>query len=198
MNKNNPKYIVIHCTDVSHTLIKDQYNSVNKYHKSIDFPQSRSGSFVGYHSLITGGKEYICKEDDEEGAHCNNVVNGVSVNLQSLGVCIGFDGDIEYPTGEDFRLFKLRVLRWQEKYNIPDIDVRFHRDFNTSKTCAGSLLGQDWIKALLKKETVPMPPSVTPSIKPLEQCLKQEAIIKMQGGILRQILDILLSWSKMS
>lgn len=184
---NQPIKILIHATDTSQAVGKDQYNSVNSYHKSLDFPRSKTGSYVGYHRLITGGKNYKCREDDEIGAHCNSTTeDGKSLNVQSLGVCVGFDGDIEYMTPEHYELLKTQVTDWQEKYNIPDSEVYFHRDFNLNKTCPGTLLGKEWLYQLLKK---------TPNIKPKEQCEKQEAIIKElkeQVGVFNKILLLLM------
>jgi hypothetical protein len=186
--KNNPTKIIIHTSDVPYETIRDQFNSINSYHKSEGFPVSRAGIFVGYHSLITGGRNYKCKEDDEEGAHTNNVFNGISMNLQSLGVCIGFDGDIEYPTVEHFKLLKEQVFTWQDKYGIPDEEVYFHRDWNKAKTCPGSLLTKEWKKALLLREA---------KAKPGSQCEKQEAIIAERDkeiSALKKLIASLKEW----
>lgn len=156
---NKPKYIVIHCTDVSERDIWDQFKSVNTYHKSRDFDLSRLGFYVGYHVLITGGKAYQAREDDEMGCHCNQSVDGITMNLQSLGVCIGFDGDIEMPSPVHYDLLKKQVMRWQRLYNIPKENVFFHRHFATNKTCPGALLDQNWLDILLQynPEILPNP-----------------------------------------
>lgn len=162
---NKPKKILVHCSDVSQTELKDQFNSINKYHKDVrEFPVSSLGIYVGYHRLITGGKNYKCREDFEIGAHCNNVVDGLSMNLQALGVGVGFDGDIEMPTTEHVKLLQQQIWEWQDKHTISNKDVEFHRDYATNKTCPGRLITREWLDEILKR---PIPQ------KPIEQQIKQ-------------------------
>lgn len=180
---NAPKYIIIHCSDVSERTIWDQFVSINRYHKEREFSLSKLGYYVGYHVLITGGKSYRARGDEEEGCHTNQQVDGRTMNLQSLGVCIGFDGDVEFPSQVHYDLLKKQVLDWQIQYNIPDENVRFHRYYATQKTCPGALLDQKWITSLLykKSQTVPKVPT---------QEEKQAKIIEIQNqlGILTKLL----------
>lgn len=179
----NPKYILVHCTDLSYRVLKNQFNHVNNYHKSLDFPISQLGYYVGYHSLITDGRLYKSRLDLEEGAHCNNVVDGQSMNFQSLGVCLAIDGDIEMPTVEDTGLLIKQIKEWQGKYNIPNDRVMFHRDFNKAKTCPGQLLSKEWLNSLLN----PIP-------KPEDQNEKQKDILKQKISILEQLIAL---WTKL-
>jgi hypothetical protein len=175
---NNIKYILIHCSDISHKVSADQFNSINNYHRDErGFPRSSLGFYVGYHYLITGDKEYRCRLDTDEGAHCNQGYDGTTVyapatydntkiksmNHQSVGVCIGFDGDIEYPTAMQYALLQKRVWALQDKWGVSNENVRFHREFAKSKTCPGSLITQAWLDELLKR---PVPVVVPP--KPIE------------------------------
>ena len=170
MMKNTPKKILIHCSDVSYKTIPDQFKSVNAYHRDErGFPVSSLGIYVGYHRFITGGKNYKCREDSDEGAHCNQLLDGVSLNFQSLGVCIGFDGDVEYPSADEYALLRKQVHDWQDRYNIADSNVEFHRTYTPWKTCPGKLIGNEWLKNLLQRE---------PNTKLVEQLEKQEAIIR--------------------
>lgn len=179
MAVNNPEYIIVHCTDIPTSVLFDQFNAVNKYHQSEKYIQSSLGYFVGYHRLITGGKNYKCKEDGEQGSHCNQVVNGSSMNFQSLGVCWGGDGDLEYPNSQDFALLRHQIHEWQDRYGIPNERVKFHRNYNLGKTCPGSLLGGDWLARLLDR---------TPENKPADQAKKQRDILK-QISRLQKIVD---------
>lgn len=174
---NHPDKIIVHGTDVSYQKLKNQLNSVNQYHKSKGFPLSRLNYWVGYHRLITGGKNYICKYDTEEGAHT------LGQNLQSLGVCVGFDGDIEYPHPDDYALLQKQVWAWQDMYSIPDSQVYFHRQFNNLKTCPGSLLGVEWLEELLRR---------TPRLKPEEQEEKQKEILRQKISLLQKIINLYL------
>lgn len=181
--KNHPIYIIIHSTDVSYRTLKNQLNSVNEYHRSQSFPLSRLGYHVGYHSLITDGINYRTRLDSEEGAHTKQKENGLSINLQSLGVCVGFDGDVEYPTGADYSLLQRQVWAWQDMYVIPNDHVLYHRHFNTAKTCPGSLLGGEWLDTLLNR---------TPVIKPADQEEKQKEILQVKISLLQKLINLYL------
>lgn len=184
--QNTPKYGIIHCSDVSYKVNKDQFNSINVYHRDErGFPQSSLGLYVGYHDLFTGGKHYKCKEDWEVGAHCNQGYDGVTVyapatpgklsmNYQSIGLCIAFDGDIEMPPLIEQGLLQKRLWELQDKY--PGIIFKFHREFATGKTCPGSLITPVWLQKLLER---PAPVVLPP--KPIENmCVAQEKIIAEQ------------------
>lgn len=192
--KNNPKYILIHCSDVSYKVCADQFYSINKYHRDErGFPRSSLGLYVGYHYLITGEQEYLCRIDTEEGAHCNQHLNGLSMNFQSIGVCIGFDGDIEFPTSMQYALLQKRVWALQDKWGIKNENVRFHREFATTKTCPGSLITQAWLDELLKR---PVPVILPP--KPVENmCVVQDkeiAELKRKLSWYDKFRDSLMQW----
>ena len=202
--KNNQKYLVMHCSDISRTVLFDQLNSTNNYHKERGFPLSSLNYYVGYHYLYTNDKEYQCRKDDEEGAHCNQGYDGktvyapgtydhdkiTSMNFQSIGLCLGIDGDIEYPSSMQYALLQKRVWALQDKYNIPDENVFFHRFFTGSlKTCPGVLLDKEWLATLLIR---PVETSIPP--KPVEvRCVAEEAQIKALKEQLSWY-DKLLSW----
>lgn len=194
--KNIPKEIVLHCTDVSKRDVKDQFASVNAYHRGQGYLRSTLGIFVGYHRLITGGKNYKCKEDWEEGCHCKELyADGSSMNIRSLGICVGFDGDIELVDPEEYRLLQKQVWDWQDQYLISSDGVKFHNFYSRGKTCPGSLLDRRWLLALLDRSGAQ--PTLTPSPveKPGVQCEKQEAIIEMQNKSLSlydQLVQLLL------
>lgn len=176
MDKNSPIAILVHCTDLSYKQLSDQLVACNGWHKDRGFPLSKLNWYVGYHRLITGDRNYKTREDNEVGAHCNQHLNGISLNFQSLGVCIGFDGDVEYPTVIQIDLLKRQIQDWQVAYKIPDDKVYLHREFATDKTCPGSLITKDWLKTLLLGNQTVLP--TTPS-KP-NQCLDEKAIIESQ------------------
>ncbi len=169
--KNNPKYIIIHCTDCSYKSIPDQFIACNGWHKDRSFPLSSLGYYIGYQRLITGEKNYQCRLDTDEGAHCNQQLNGLSMNFQSLGICMGFDGDIEFPTPVQHDLLKKQVQEWQDQYGIPNENVYFHRHFATEKTCPGNLITDAWLAAILQRDIIP----------PKEnQCIAEKAVIAEQ------------------
>ena len=173
---------MIHGSDVPRSKLFNQFWSVNRYHRSLNYPLSRKGFSVGYHRFITGGKNYLCREDNEMGAHCNTVRNGQTMNLQSLGVCVGGDYDDVYMYSDHFKLLQEQVLTWQDYWKIPDERVVFHRHFNENKTCPGTLLDEAFLKRLLTKKD---------PVKTLEETDKQKLLLK-QLTLLQKLRDILL------
>lgn len=181
---NKPKYIIIHCTDVSYKVLRDQFSSVNTYHKNKWGSKSSLGYYVGYHRLITGGKNYHARKDSDVGVHCNTVVDGVSMNFQSLGICLGFDGDIEYPPQPDLDLCIAQIIDWMDEYSIPLDKVVTHAMYsNDGKTCPGSLLNAEYFRNLIKAKVLPSP-------KPLDQ-QKKQLEIERQISIRQKLVKLL-------
>lgn len=172
---NTVKWLLIHGTDYSYRALYDQRTACEGWHKDRDFPISSLGSQIGYHHLFTGGKAYRCKADTDQGAHCNTVVNGISLNFQSLGYAVGFDGDIELMPAIEYGLLQRQVWADQDKYGIPNNRVLFHRDFTSTsagnkKTCPGSLITNAWLNTFLTR-----PSAVIPPLKAEENtCIAQE------------------------
>ena len=188
---NKPKFLILHGTDVSRDKAFSQFLAVNRYHESQDFPKSSLGYFGGYHALIEpDGRTLRYRLDSDEGAHCNQIVDGVSMNLQSLAVCMTGDFDIELPTAPQIESLKDLVQSWQKQYGIPNDRVHFHRDYNTEKTCPGYLLRQEWLNSLLNG-----PAALE---KTESQAEKQAAISQLQGRLdyLRTLLISLLQQLK--
>lgn len=152
--ENRPQYILLHCTAVSYKAMPAQFWAVNNFHKTRDFPKSSLGFYVGYHRLSEGGVEHRARYDWEEGAHCNAVVDNRSINYQSLAYCIAFDGDTERPRKADVVNLLKTVESWQYIYTIPDSKVLLHRHFTPAKTCAGSLIPDDWWKKLKEERAL--------------------------------------------
>lgn len=190
--KNTPKFLIIHGSDASYRKIPDQFLSINDWHAQRGFPVSDTGYFVGYHKVITGDKIYTARRDDEVGAHCNQHEGGVSVNFQSIGICMGFDGDIEMPTPKMYELLQKEVWAYQDKYKIPNDRVRFHR-YYAPKTCPGSLITAQWLSDLLKR---PEPIAIKPESN---MCMAQEKVIAEQNVViarLRQLVQDFIKWRR--
>ena len=184
--KNNIKYIILHTSDVLESVLYNQFNSINKYHKDDrKFPISSLGYYVGYHWLITGGKKYQCRLDTDEGAHCNQKESGTSLNFQSIGICWGGDGDLELPSSENRRLLAELIKEKMKEYNIPRNKVKFHRDFILWKTCPGTLFDSKYLDSLLYEK----PPEIYKEAK-------KEAILKnawISWDILIRLIAIMKS-----
>lgn len=149
---NDPQFIIIHCTGVSFRQIPDQFYAVNRWHKQRQFPKSILGWYVGYHRLSSNGIEYKAREDNEVGAHCNQYRAGYpkSLNFFSLGYCIAFDGDREFPPKRDTDNLVKTVREWMARYNIPIENVLYHRNPTPWKTCPGSMISDGYFENLIK------------------------------------------------
>lgn len=164
--ENKPRYIIIHCSDVSEKTLYDQLKSIEYYHSTpppqghpdAPFPKSSLGYHVGYHHLITGGIDYQCRLYSDQGAHCNQHEDGVSLNFQSVGVCWAGAGDKEFPSPVHYELLRKRIWALQDQFKIPNSYVRFHRFYNKTKTCPGSLLDSYWLDSLLQRTPSPADP----------------------------------------
>lgn len=184
MPHNVPKAIIFHCTDVATSVSKNQFFAVNQYHKERWNGETLSslGFYGGYHVIIGNGKEYRYREDWEEGAHCNQIVDGKTMNDQSLGVCWMGDGDEELPSPQDVALIKSRIEAWMQKYNIPIENILNHRRFAQTKTCPGTLISNTWAQELVS--------NIAPQPKDPEQQAKKEKIAQLQG-LLDQLKELL-------
>ncbi len=172
---NNPKYIIVHTTDVGRVRSSRQFYVVDRYHKSRGFPKSSLGYYGGYHFFYEpDGTELRYKEDWEIGAHTNEVIDGISMNLQSIALCFAGDGDVEFPTDEQAKAMAKRIKKLVDKYTIPLDNVRIgpHRTWKPTKTCYGSMLGKDWALNLVK-----------PHEKEQEQLNKQIEIEEMKNTL---------------
>jgi len=130
---------------------------INSWHKQRDFSLSSRGFYVGYHAVSSNGIETITREEDEEGAHCNqSEFSGDprgSMNFHSLGYCLAGDFDRELPDPRDVDNMVKKVKEWQEKYSIPFGKIRPHRFYTNWKTCFGSKLPDYWARNLIEGNT---------------------------------------------
>lgn len=150
---NTPKYVLVHCSAVDYNRAPVQFFAINNYHKGRGFPKSTLGYHGGYHIFTEkDGIERRYREDWEVGAHCNQKVDGVSMNFQSLAVGFAGNGDVQLPTQAQIDTLKKRINKWCAKYDIPKTNVFIvpHRKFTPWKTCYGTLLSDDWAYRLVE------------------------------------------------
>jgi N-acetylmuramoyl-L-alanine amidase len=119
-------------------------------HKSRGFPRSSLGYYVGYQYFIyKDGIVKKCREDTEIGAHTNQIVNGKSMNAQSIGICLAGNFDTTLPTEAQkqalARLLKEKMVLW----SIPVSNIYPHRHYATYKSCYGDLLSDTWARELV-------------------------------------------------
>lgn len=135
MTINKPTTIIIHHSAVSSN--KPQFEAINRYHKSLDFPVSLFGYYVGYHFVIErDGRLIIARADKDVGAH---TLKGW--NKKSIGVCLAGDFNREVPT--EAQLHSLRQLI--SDYKLP---YKLHKELDTRRTCPGIYLTRDQINKI--------------------------------------------------
>ena len=160
MNKNTPKYIVVHHTggldadplfDSSDRTFS-QIDTAHRQDPNVNLGRPSSlGYYIGYHYYIDkNGILTQGRADTDEGAHCRGY------NLLSLGICLAGNFDRTLPT--DAQVLALRKLLGQKstQYSIPLTNIQPHRHF-ASKTCYGNKLADSWAVDLLKVQAIPAP-----------------------------------------
>lgn len=139
--------IVIH-----HSSDPSSYNQLERidtYHKSLGFPKSSLGYYVGYHYLLeTGGQVIKTRKHYEIGAHTKGWNDG------SLGICLCGDFNISTPTFEQINSLRALLNELCKKYNILPINVSGHKNFRLT-SCPGKLLPDSAIRGLIE------PPSIS-------------------------------------
>jgi len=130
---NKATHVIIHHTAVSSPNY--QFNAVNNYHKSLDFPESSLGYYVGYHWFIErDGTKKRARTDTDTGAH---TLNGW--NTKSIGICLAGNFDVETPT--EAQIASLRDL--VDMYDLPYL---LHREADTNRTCPGRYFSKDLLE----------------------------------------------------
>jgi hypothetical protein len=122
---NKPEVTIIHHTAVGGDT--PQFYAVNRYHKSLGFPRSSLGYYVGYHYMIgKNGNVVQARLHSDIGAHT------IGWNDRSIGICLSGNFNVEQPP--QAQLEALRALT--EKIGLP---VDLHRQRQVNRTCPGRL-----------------------------------------------------------
>ena len=137
------KHIVLHhsLTDRDTT----RASSINRYHA-----QTLGWGRIGYHFVIEGdGKLVDCAQygttRDKVGYHCKQN----NMNYISFGICLTGNFDVEDPSTKQLETLKSVVLSLAGKYDIPEHNFHFHREFATYKSCPGNRLDKETIKKFI-------------------------------------------------
>lgn len=135
--ENRPGGIIWHHTGDPHS--GPQADTVNASHRARNFPLSSLGFYGGYHILIEkDGTLVRFRNDNEIGAHCLNH------NVDTLGICMAGNFDVEAPTSEQCVALGKQVFDWQKQYMLPTTQIRPHRYFRATD-CPGKQLRQEWL-----------------------------------------------------
>ncbi len=135
LKKNVPTKIIVHHT--ADTLGGPQFEKVNAYHRTLNFPVSSLGYFTGYHYLIErDGTVKRARLDSDEGAHT------IGQNTESIGIGLAGHFDYQQPTAEQKRSLGQLCYELSQKYTIPLERIAGHRTYR-STTCPGANLSDD-------------------------------------------------------
>lgn len=140
-----PRFITVHCS-ASRT---GRYLTASEIRDMHTRPKSRGGngwSDIGYHAVIrTDGAVEMGRPLTRMGAG----VGGH--NDDNLHVClIGGVNSRGEPvfnyTDEQMHALLMLILDWQEQFNIPNEDVKGHRDWFGDTNGDGVIDSRDWYK----------------------------------------------------
>jgi N-acetylmuramoyl-L-alanine amidase len=185
---NIPRYLIIHhCGGTDLNPLADTSNQtfevVDNYHRSLGW------GGCGYHYYIDKtGKVTQGRQDAQEGCHCNQVENGKSMNVQSLGICLAGNFDLTFPTPEQEAALTKLLKEKMAQYKLLPNDIKPHRHW-ANKTCYGRRLTDDWARNLVK-------PIVEAPNPQLATCMSQVEAQKVEIGKMKGFWKGLLEYIK--
>ncbi len=148
MNKNNPKYIIVHNTgglvdNPNYDSSDLTFEQVNKYHKWKYNYISNLGFYIGYHYFIEkDGTVHQGRADMEMGAHCKGI------NDMSIGIGLAGNFDITTPTCKQIASLKELLSELMQRHNIARSKIFPHRHFANTR-CYGINLSDVWAMNLV-------------------------------------------------
>ena len=137
---NNPRFLVVHHTGRSNSTVA----TIRHTHVV-----ERGWSDIGYHSVIyKNGEVHAARPEHVQGAHAANyarpdnpalvsITLGQTANVDSLGVVLCGNFQIEVPTAVQIDALMWRLASWCRDYDINPEHIWGHRDFLTPKLCPG-------------------------------------------------------------
>lgn len=170
---NIPYYIVIHHSATPDHVLFSNFEAIRTYHKSYaidghivdedafyDRMSMHDGEYfkkpwkdIGYHYVIEYVDEMVVIRDgrveDEYGAHeyrkmLNRFGKLVSINFQSIGICLVGDYDKSEPLEDMYSTLESLVSKLIKKYSIPVSNILGHREIDgVHKTCPGKKIDMD-------------------------------------------------------
>ena len=118
--------VIVHVTDSPDS--KDfNMHDISRWHKEMNFPQSKTGLYCGYHWVIRrNGNVENARFEYEAGAHCRGH------NSDSIG--IAWVGRDDMTKEQSLSLVKL-LAEVCSRYGLEPKQVFGHRELNPGKTC---------------------------------------------------------------
>jgi N-acetylmuramoyl-L-alanine amidase len=135
---NNPKKIILHCSDTPDEGDRYGLLDIDRWHKA------RGWSGVGYHYIIRrSGMVEVGRPETEIGAHTQGQ------NENSLGICLV---GTRIFTGFQYQSMTTLIKAIQVRHQIYTDEIYGHYEFNSAKTCPG--LDMTLVRAFLDLATV--------------------------------------------
>ncbi len=127
------KYLVIHHTATSRDLTT--FEAVKNYHIGLGWGD------IGYHWFINGKGELIKGRNEQwVGAHASALKNGLSMNYQSLGICLTGNFETEEPAKEQIATLEAVLSDKRAKFGIARANVIGHQEIPSATACPGKNL----------------------------------------------------------
>ena len=137
-----PTALIIH-----HEWGSNGFYGVNEYHRQLWNFKSSLGFFIGYQYYIaSNGVVYQGRADDEEGAHCKGK------NLDSIGICLEGNFDLNRPTNAQILSLKNLILKKMTEYAIKPDQIFSHRTYAPYKPYPGKLFKESELKSLFQAD----------------------------------------------
>jgi len=140
-----PTHIMIHHTAVSYDKNSNQFEATNNYHKSLNFPKSEMGYYVGYnYEIAANGVTKQARFEGELTAACPQ--NGMN---DGRCVHIALDGHFDNEKPKPEQVYALRDLLQAivEKRGIERKNIVFHNEY-AAKSCPGVNIDKSFIQSL--------------------------------------------------
>ncbi len=154
-----PSFICVHHSAVSYGKNPDQFEANNNYHKSLGYPKSSLGFYLGYtYEIASTGLVRQARADGEPTAATTQSwarygvfprYTGWMNDGRAIHICLDGNFDIEKPKPEQVYALRDLLIKKCKEYGIPKGNIYFHRNF-AKKTCPGLGMSLDWIRGLVK------------------------------------------------
>lgn len=133
MIKLNPKdirFLIIHHTGTSRD--RTTFEAIKRNHIVKGFLD------VGYHYLITAdGILHKGRDEGFVGVHARALSNGISMNRQSLGICLTGNFEVETPTDNQIATLEGILNDKRAEYGVVRTNVLGHFEIPHATACPG-------------------------------------------------------------